>query len=124
VDQQVKNLEALTEAEVERLKADYNAQIAALEAQRQLVLGGAEAQVKTLKETATSSIHKLKLDAFRNDGNAYLRYTMAKELNPKVVLRLFHAGPGTFWTNLEGKGVSLMLPAGAAAEKKPEPAAK
>ena len=43
----------------------------------------------------------MKLDAFRNDGNAYLRYTLAKELNPKVVLRLFHAGPGTFWTDLK-----------------------
>jgi uncharacterized membrane protein YqiK len=118
VDQQVKNLEALTEAEVEKLKADYNAQMANLDAQRQLVLGGAEAEVKTLKDTATSSIHQLKLEAFRNDGNAYLRYTLAKEMNPQMVLRLFHAGPGTFWTNLDGKGVSLMLPAQTGGEKK------
>src|SRR5207248_2765251 len=124
IDQQVKNVEAQTAAEIERLKADYDAQIAALDAQRQLVLGGAEARVTTLKETATSSIHKLRLEAFRNDGSAYLRYTLAQELNPKVVLRLFHAGPGTFWTNLEGKGVSLMLPAAAGEAKPAGPATK
>lgn len=122
IDQQVKNVEAQTGVEVERLTADYGARTAALDAQRQLVLGEAEAQVKTLKETAVSSIHRLKLEAFRNDGSAYLRYTMAQELNPKVVLRLFHAGPGTFWTNLEGKGVSLMLPAGAATNGEAKPA--
>jgi hypothetical protein len=123
IDQQVKNQAARTEAEVEKLKADYGARMAALDAQRQLVLGEAETQVKALKETAASGIHKLRLEAFRNDGTAYLRYTLAKELNPKVVLRLFHAGPGTFWTNLEGKGVSLMLPA-AAGEKNSGPPAK
>ena len=31
-----------------------------------------------------------------------------------MILRLFHSGSGTFWTNLEGKGINLMLPAGTA----------
>ena len=30
---------------------------------------------------------------------------------PGVVLRLFHSGPGTFWTNLGDKNMTLMLPA-------------
>lgn len=115
IDQEVKNLEALTESEIEKLKADYMAQIATLDAQRSLVAGEAETQVKKLKETATSGIHRLRLEAFGSDGNAYLRYTMAKELSPQVKLRLFHAGPGTLWTNMGDKNVSLMMPAGAPA---------
>ncbi len=120
IDQEVKNLEALTEAEIEKLRADYVAQIATLDAQRTLVTGEAETQVKKLKETATSGIHRLRLEAFGNDGNAYLRYTMAKELSPQVKMRLFHAGPGTLWTNMGDKNVSLMMPAGAPPAPAPE----
>jgi hypothetical protein len=53
----------------------------------------------------------MKMDLFRNDGNAYLRYTMAEKLNEKMVLRLYHSGPGTLWTNLGDKNMTLMLPA-------------
>jgi hypothetical protein len=53
----------------------------------------------------------MKMDIFQNDGNAYLRYTLADQLNPKLVLRLFHSGQGTFWTNMGDKNMQLMLPA-------------
>jgi len=111
LDQEVQNITVKTEAEIEKLKAEYQARIAALEAQRKQVMGEAETQVTKLKETAKSSLYQMKMDVFQNDGNAFLRYTLAEQLNPKMVLRLFHSGPGTFWTNMDGKSFNLMVPA-------------
>jgi hypothetical protein len=114
IERETDNLTSLTEAEVEKLKATYGAQTAQLDAERKKVLGEAEANVTRMKETAKSSLYKMKMDVFQNDGNAYLRYTLADQLNPKLVLRLFHSGPGTLWTNMGDKNVQLMLPASGA----------
>jgi hypothetical protein len=111
LDQEVQNVTIRTEAEIERLKADYASKIAALDAERIKLLGQAEAEVTKLKETAKSNLYQLKMDVFQNDSNAFLRYTLAKDLNPDMVLRLFHSGTGTLWTNMDGKGTSLLLPA-------------
>lgn len=110
IDRETENVKLQTEAEIEGLKARYGAQIALLDNERTKVLGQAEAQAKTMTETAKSSIYKMKLDLFRNDGNAYLRYTMAEKLNANMVLRLYHSGPGTLWTNLGNKNMTFMLP--------------
>ncbi|HEY7327522.1 MAG TPA: SPFH domain-containing protein [Gemmataceae bacterium] len=110
IDREAENIKVQTEAEVEGLKARYGAQIAQLDNERTKVLGQAEAQAKTMTETAKSSIYKMKMDLFRNDGNAYLRYTMAEKLNDKIVLRLYHSGTGTLWTNLGDKNMTFMLP--------------
>jgi regulator of protease activity HflC (stomatin/prohibitin superfamily) len=118
IDRDVENVKILTDAEIEKLKAEYAAQIAALEAQQKQVVGEAEATVTKLKETAQSSIYQMKMEVFQNDGNAYLRYTLAEKLNPQMRLRLFHSGPGTLWTNLDGKNLQMLLPApGTAPEK-------
>jgi hypothetical protein len=53
----------------------------------------------------------MKLDVFQNDGQAFLRYSLAEQINPRLALRLYHSGPGTFWTNLDGRGTNLLLPA-------------
>jgi hypothetical protein len=110
IERNVENLTSLTEAEIEKLKSTYAAQTAQLDAERKKTLGGAEAEVTKMKETAKSSLYKMKMDVFQNDGNAYLRYTLADQLNPKLVLRLFHSGPGTFWTNMGDKNMQLLLP--------------
>jgi hypothetical protein len=34
---------------------------------------------------------------------------MAEKLNEKMVLRLYHCGPGTLWTNLGDKNMTFML---------------
>jgi hypothetical protein len=42
-----------------------------------------------------------------------------------MVLRLFHSGAGTFWTNMEGKNMNLMFPAPTGdKERLPPPANK
>jgi len=115
IDRDVANIGTKTENEIDKIKADFDAKIAALEGRRTQLLGGAEAEVTRLTETARSGLFQLKMDVFQDNGDAFLRYSLSEQLNPKMVLRLFHSGSGTFWTNLEGKGISLMLPATGAA---------
>jgi regulator of protease activity HflC (stomatin/prohibitin superfamily) len=110
-DREVENVSAQNEAEIEKLTAEYQAKIAALDAEKRKVLGEAEATVTKLRETAKSGLYRMKMDVFQNDGQAYLRYALSEQLNPQLKLRLFHAGPGTFWTNMGEKGMNLMLPA-------------
>jgi hypothetical protein len=112
IDREVENVVTRTENEVEKMNAEYQAQIAALDAQRIQAVGEAEAQVTRLKETAKSALYQMKMQVFRNDGEAFLKYSLAQELNPAMVVRLFHSGPGTFWTNMDRKGLNFMLPVG------------
>jgi hypothetical protein len=121
IDQEVKNITVRTEAEIEKIKAEYGSKIATLDANRERTLGQAEAEVTKMKETAKSNLYKLKMDVFESDGNAFLRYTLADQLNPNLVLRLFHSGTGTFWTNMGDKNMTLMLPATAVPETKALP---
>jgi len=112
IEQDRENLVESTKVAIERLKAEFGAKIAEIERERTLMTGEAEAKAKRLKETAKNSLLQMKMEVFQNDANAFLRYSMAKEqLNPKLILRLFHSGPGTFWTNMDGKGMNILLPA-------------
>ncbi|MGH7171848.1 MAG: SPFH domain-containing protein [Gemmataceae bacterium] len=110
IGQETKNITVQVEADIEALKAKYGAQIAELDAERTRLTGEADAQAKTMTETAKSSIYKKKMSIFQSDSNAYLRYSMAEKLNEKMVLRLFHSGPGTFWTNMGNKNMNFLLP--------------
>src|SRR5262249_54957362 len=111
LDQEMKNVISRTEAEIQKIKDDYGSRIAALDAEREKTLGQAEAEVTKLKETAKSGLYQMKMDVFQSDGNAFLRYTMAQKLSDNLVLRLFHSGNGTFWTNMGDKNMNLLLPA-------------
>ncbi len=64
------------------------------------------------------------MDVFQGDSEAFLRYSLAQNLNPKIVIRLFHSGPGTFWTNLDNKNMNLLLPTGGGAPSVVAPAAE
>jgi len=110
IDQEVKNVGIKVDAELEKMKADYQARIASLDAERTKVMGEADAQAKQMKEIATNNLYQLKLAVFQNDGNAFLRYTLGEKLNPDLILRLFHSGAGTFWTNMNSKGLNFMMP--------------
>jgi hypothetical protein len=50
------------------------------------------------------------MDVFKGDGDAFLRYSMADQLSSNLRLRIFHSGPGTFWTNMDGKNMNLLIP--------------
>jgi len=110
VGRETENVKQLTEAEIEKIKAEYGAKIAELDASRNKLLGEADAEATKLKETAKSGLYKLKMDVFKSDGDAYLRYTMSQQINPKMQLRLFQSGPGTLWTNMGNKNMSFILP--------------
>src|SRR5262249_20659356 len=111
IDRDVNNIGTKTQAEIDKMKADYEAKIAVMDSDRTRVLGEANAEVQKLKETAKSGLYQMKMDVFQNDPQAFLRYTLAESLNPKMSLRLMHSGPGTFWTNMDGKGFNLFMPA-------------
>jgi hypothetical protein len=118
IERDTENVKTLTEAEIEKLKAEYGAKIGDLDTQRKQVLGEAEAEATKLRETAKSSLYKMKMDLFGREGEAFLRYSLAQQLNPKMQLRLFQSGPGTLWTNMGKKDMNFMLPL-PAAESKP-----
>jgi SPFH domain / Band 7 family len=113
IDRETSNTATRNEAQIGLLKAEYGAKIAALIGQKTETMGAAEANVTQLVETARSSLYQMKMDVFQNDGDAFLRYTLAEGLNPKMIVRLFQSGPGTFWTNMEGRNLNMLLPTGA-----------
>jgi hypothetical protein len=120
IQQQVENTTASATVAVQRLKAEYQAKIAAIEAKKTRALGEADAQVTTLTETARANLYQLKMDVFRKDADAFQRYSLAEKLNENLVLRLFHSGSGTFWTNMDGKGMNLLLPVPGSTARPPE----
>jgi hypothetical protein len=110
IDTEASNIKTLNAAEIERLDQEYQAKIAAIDAQSTLEVGTAKNDVTKLTETAKSNLYKLKMEVFQNDGDAFLRYSMADQLSPNLKVRLFHSGPGTFWTNMDGKNMNLLIP--------------
>lgn len=114
VERETQSITDVTKAELERMKDEYSAKIALVDAERKKTLGESEAEAKKLKDTAEAALFKMKLELFGRDADAYLRYTMAKELNPNLRLRLFQSGPGTLWTNMGNKDLQFMLPLPAA----------
>jgi hypothetical protein len=116
----MKNVKVLNESEIEKMKSEYGSKIATLDAERKKVLDGTDAEVTKMKETAKASLYQMKMDVFQNDGSAFLRYTLADQLNQDLVLRLFHSGAGTFWTNMGDKNMNLMLPVPATVDPKPK----
>lgn len=128
IDSQVENLRATTAGELEKMQAVTQAEVATLDGERNRLTGEAEAEAVQLKETARSSLARLKMDVFRGDGLSYLRYALSEQLSPELRLRLFQSGPGTFWTNMSGgSGMNFLLqPTGqaqpAAAARQPGPA--
>jgi hypothetical protein len=103
------NLQDLTKEEIDKLKSEYNVKIAALEGDKTRALGEADAKVKEMKETAKNAIYKMRMDVFEGNGDAYLRYAAAQQLSPDLRIRLFQSGPGTLWTNMDAKGLNLMV---------------
>lgn len=79
--------------------AEIEEQIARLDAQRIEIIGAATADVEQFRKQAEADGYKLLVSAF-GGGRAFNLYTFAENFNPKSV-RIFYAGEGTFWTDLE-----------------------
>lgn len=124
VEQETLNVTSVTDAEIDRLKDEYSAKIQEVDTQRDRTLGEAEASAKKAKETAEAAIFKMRMEVFSKDSDAYLRYTMAKELNPNIRVRLFQSGPGTLWTNMGDKSMNLFMPLPDVKEKTKDKAEK
>jgi uncharacterized membrane protein YqiK len=98
--------------------ATIELQVAELDAQREQILGKAAADVSRLKNEAEARGAELLVEAFGSPQSFNL-YTFARYFQP-TDMRLFFAGPGTFWTDLksfEQIGASKILE--QAQEKKP-----
>lgn len=117
IEREVENLTIITDAQIEKMKDEYSARKSILEAERQELLGKAEAEAKKLVNSAKSNLYKMQLDVFGGDGDSFLRYTMAQNLNEGMRLRLFQSGPGTFWTNMGDKAMNLFVPTGTEPKK-------
>ncbi|MCO6457287.1 MAG: hypothetical protein J5I93_18470 [Pirellulaceae bacterium] len=110
IEREAENVMVVANAEVEKIKDEYSAKIAILEAERSQTLGNAEAEAKKLVSTAKNGLYKMQLAVFAQDGESFIRYTMAENLNPEMRLRLFQSGPGTLWTNMGNKDMNLFMP--------------
>ena len=98
----------LAEADKEAAQIDAQAdldvatiqeQIAKLDAQRTEILGQANADVEKFKKQAEADGYRLLVDAF-GTGQAFNLYTFAENFQPESI-KLFFAGEGTFWTDLD-----------------------
>jgi regulator of protease activity HflC (stomatin/prohibitin superfamily) len=123
-DTRVMVAEILAEAEKEAAQIDAQAklevaqvqeQIAKLDAQRTEILGQARTDVDKLKKQAEADGYRLLVDAF-GGGRAFNLYTFAENFQPESI-RLFFAGDGTFWTDLDrfqDVGAAKILESGVA----------
>lgn len=101
----VANVLADAEKEAAQIDAQANLevatieeQIAQLDAKRIEILGQANADVEKFRKQAEADGYRLLVDAF-GGGRAFNLYTFAENFEPQSI-RLFFAGEGTFWTDL------------------------
>ncbi|GIK17032.1 MAG: hypothetical protein BroJett003_19960 [Planctomycetota bacterium] len=102
----VADIEADGEKEAARMRAQADleaaalqSQVAELDAQRVQILGQAAADVERFKKEAEAEGFKMLVEAF-GSPHAYNLYTFAQNFQPQAI-RLFFAGEGTFWTDLD-----------------------
>lgn len=110
---------AETRAEAVKRVAEIDKETAGVRAEKTRKLGEAEAKVIRMVEGERANGHVLKAQAF-GDPVAYSLWELANRLNDDVEINIFHAGPGTLWTDLE-KARLGDLGAAAILEKKPKP---
>lgn len=107
-DKLVANAMAEGESQASEIRADtakqvaeVQRQIAQLDAQRTIKLGKAEADAQRLQEEAKAEKFELAVQAF-GSPEAYSKWEFAEGLPESIELKLFYAGEGTLWTDLQG----------------------
>ncbi len=96
-EKKAKEIEAVTE----KLKAEIDAKSAAIEAQTTKILGEARARSVQLSKEAKAQRFQLLVKAV-GGTEPYERYIFAEGLPADLRVGIFHAGPGTMWTDLKG----------------------
>lgn len=86
-------------AQAELEVATIQQQVAELSAKRVEILGQAAADVERMKKDAEAQGYKMLVEAF-GSPQAYNLYTFAENFQPRDI-KLFFAGEGTFWTDLQ-----------------------
>ena len=89
------------DAETARKVAEIENKIAQLDAKREVLLGQADATAKKLAEEAKAEKFGLAVQAF-GTPTAYNKWEFAQGLPETIDLKLFYAGEGTLWTDLNG----------------------
>ena len=89
------------EATTMKLRAKIEADAAKIEAKTTLILGEADAKKIELTNQAKAERYRNYVEAL-GGPDAYNRYVFAEKLPSDLKLSVFHAGPGTFWTDLKG----------------------
>jgi regulator of protease activity HflC (stomatin/prohibitin superfamily) len=87
-------------AEAQRQAAEIDKQTALVRADKTRKLGQAQASTIAWVEGEKAKGFELKAAAF-GDPSAFTLWEFANNLNKDVRVNIFHAGPGTLWTDLE-----------------------
>jgi hypothetical protein len=95
-------------AETERLIAQIDRETAELDAQRSVLLGRASAEAKQMSAEASADKFRLAVQAFGSPG-AFNKWEFAEQLPTTLDLKMFYAGEGTLWTDLESVQPTLPL---------------
>jgi regulator of protease activity HflC (stomatin/prohibitin superfamily) len=96
------------EAATKQLVAVIDRETAELDAQKTVVLGRAESGSKQMSAEATADKFRLAVEAF-GSPNAFNKWEFAEQLPENLDLKLFYAGEGTLWTDLENITPTLPL---------------
>lgn len=96
-EKQAKEIEAATK----QLVAKIDRETADLDAQKTITLGRAEALARQMQQEAEADKFRLAVESFGSPA-AYNKWQFAEELPSNLDLKLFYAGEGTLWTDLDG----------------------
>lgn len=95
-------------AETERLIASIDRETAELNAQQTVLVGRATAEAKQMSAEATADKFRLAVQAF-GSPSAFNKWEFAEQLPPTLDLKMFYAGEGTLWTDLESVQPTIPL---------------
>ncbi|QDT02691.1 SPFH domain / Band 7 family protein [Rubripirellula lacrimiformis] len=88
------------EAGTGKLVAAIDRETAELDAKKTVLLGRAESSAKQISAEATADKFRLAVEAFGSPA-AFNKWEFAEQLPQDLELKLFYAGEGTLWTDLD-----------------------
>ncbi len=97
---ETKNKVAAIKASAKLEAAEINLERAAIQARITQVTGEAKVEADFIVSNERAAGEKMRSSVFR-DAATLADLTFVDQLNPKVGIRIIHAGPGTLWTDLK-----------------------